>query len=156
MKRRTHLILYLLLSGFFLFLDQFLKYLARTNPKQNYYIWKTWLGWEYLENSGIAFSLPFPNFLIIILTPIILLGLIIFYTKKKNKTKLFHLGIFLIIAGAISNFIDRFLFEVTIDYLRILTSVINLADVMIVLGGGLLIINELKTKSKNTNWFKYL
>ena len=44
------------------------------------------------------------------------------------------LSLILIISGALSNFIDRILFGATIDYIRIFTGVINLADVMIVVG----------------------
>ncbi len=138
------------MSGFFLLLDQILKYIARGNTEFSFYVWKKYLGWEYFENSGIAFSLPFPNWLIIILTPIILLGLFYFVTKKKRPfgtssgrvQPIFYFGIFLIFAGAISNFIDRVLFGITIDYLRILTSVINLADVMIVVGAGIVLLDN--------------
>ena len=134
------------MSGFFLLLDQVLKYFARLNPDFSFYVWNNWLGWEYLENLGVAFSLPMPNWILILATPLILLGLFIFLYRKKSKTNLFYLSLFLIIAGAISNYIDRVLFEVTIDYLRILTGVINLADVMIVVGVGLLLLGEYRKK----------
>jgi len=142
MLNKVHVIIYGLTSGLFLLLDQILKYWARTNPETTYYLWQPWLGWEYLANSGVAFSLPIPNFIMVLLTPLILLAIFIFLYKKINKTNIFFLTIFLIIAGAISNYIDRVLFSVTIDYLRILTGVINLADVMIVGGVGLLIFKE--------------
>ena len=148
MKNKIRLTIYIFVSGFFLCLDQVLKFWARGNQEFSFYIWKNWLGWEYFENAGIAFSFPFPNWLIIILTPIILLGFLYFVTKKKRPFgvssgqlhTIFYLGIFLIFAGAISNFIDRVLFGVTIDYLRVLTGVINLADVMIVVGAGVVLL----------------
>jgi len=150
MKNKIRLTIYIFVSGFFLLLDQVLKYFARVNSEFSFYIWKKYLGWEYFENSGVAFSLPFPNWLIIIITPIILLGLLYFLTKKKRPfgvssgrvQSIFYLGIFLIFAGAISNFVDRVLFCVTIDYLRVLTGVINLADVMIVVGAGIVLIDS--------------
>ena len=146
MKVNSRLALYVFISGFFLCLDQVLKYFARVNPDFSFYIWKNWLGWEYLENLGVAFSLPMPNWVLILITPLILLGLFIFLYRKKNKTNLFYLSLFLIISGAVSNFIDRVLFGVTIDYLRILTGVINMADVMIVVGVGLLLLGEYRKK----------
>ncbi|MFH1947051.1 MAG: signal peptidase II [Candidatus Magasanikbacteria bacterium] len=157
MKNKIHLIIYFFISGFFLFLDQVLKYFARNNSEVSFYVWKKYLGWEYFENSGVAFSLPFPNWLIIIVTPIILLGLLYSINKKKRPfgvssgraQSIFYLGIFLIFAGAISNFIDRVLFGVTIDYLRVLTGVINLADVMIVVGAGLLVLVSNERKRMN-------
>jgi lipoprotein signal peptidase len=130
--------------GGFLFLgDQILKHFARVNPDFAYYIWKPWLGWELFLNDGIAFSLPFPNWLIILITPILLL-LLIAWAKEKKRNKLFYFGVALIISGAVSNFVDRVLWGATIDYLRVLTGVINLADVGIVVG-ALLVVWKAKT-----------
>ncbi len=131
MKAKLHLLTYLLVSGFLFVSDQLLKYLARANADFSYYLWKPWLGWEYFANSGIAFSIPCPNWLIIIATPIIILGILFWYLKSKTY-KLSAIS--LIIAGALSNLTDRILFSATIDYLRFFTGVINLADVMIVGG----------------------
>ena len=150
-NQKIRIIIFLLISGFFLFVDQFLKYFARNNTDFTYYLYKPWLGWEYFTNSGIAFSLPFPNAILIIFTPLIILGLAILLIKqckkKKSCTSLFSLGLLLIIFGAISNFIDRIIFEVTIDYIRLITSVINIADVMIVFGAGLVVFGEWKGKT---------
>ncbi|MEK7064827.1 MAG: signal peptidase II [Patescibacteria group bacterium] len=129
----------IVLVGGFLFLgDQILKYLARVNPDFAYYIWKPWLGWELFLNKGIAFSLPFPNWLIILITPVLLL-LLIAWAKEKQRSKMFYFGVSLIVAGAVSNFVDRVLWGATIDYLRVLTGVINLGDVGIVVGASLLL-----------------
>jgi len=38
------------------------------------------------------------------------------------------------------------LLGITIDYFRIITSIFNIADVMIIVGAGLLIIEEYKNK----------
>lgn len=146
MNQKIRTISLLSLSGFFLLFDQILKYFARLNPDFTYYLWKPRLGWEYYTNTGIAFSLPFPNTILIIITPLIILGLIIFLLNKKTKTNLFCLGTYLILAGAISNLMDRLLFSATIDYLRLITSVINLADILVVGGAALLILNEYKNK----------
>ena len=147
MNFKTRLLIYTLISGFLLFVDQLLKYFARLNPETTYYLWRPWLGWEYFANTGIAFSLPVPNWLVIIFTPFILLGLILWFTKilKKQNANCYLLSaIFLILAGALSNYIDRVIFGVTIDYLRVLTGVINLADLMILGGVLLLLFNNKK------------
>jgi signal peptidase II len=128
-----------MISGFFFVFDQVLKYLARTFPTDKFHLIQNWLGWEYFENPGIAFSLPFPNAALVIATPIILLILVAYIGKKKDLDNNVFLGANLIFFGAISNFTDRILFEVTIDYIRIATSVINIADVMIILGTLILI-----------------
>lgn len=130
-------------GGFFLLIDQLLKWAARSRPDFQYYIFGKWLGWEYMANSGIAFSLPFPNWLLVLITPPIILVLILWFIKSyRGEVVNCYLLIAncLIISGAVSNFVDRVLFSATIDYLRILTGVINLADVMIVAGVGLLVV----------------
>ena len=140
MPKKNRLIIYIL-SGFLFSLDQILKYLARTNPS-TIFVWKKIIGWEYYENIGVAFNLPLPNSLVVFLTPIIIFGMMAFFLKKKNNNFFNNLGAALIILGAISNYIDRILFGVTIDYIRVFTSIINLADLMIVAGVILLILES--------------
>lgn len=143
-KNKTKLPL-IALGGFFLFvLDQIFKYFARTNPQTTYYLWKPWLGWEYYANSGIAFDIPVPSPIVLGLTPLILLGLIIIFLRKKNPSRIFIAGAILIILGAVSNFIDRMLFGITVDYLRVFTSVLNIGDLMILAGVILLLFKNKK------------
>jgi len=133
-------------GGFFLCLDQILKYFARVNPDFTYYIWKPWFGWELFLNKGIAFSLPFPNWLIILITPVLLL-LLFAWSREKKRGQWFQFGVCLIVAGAISNFVDRVLWGATVDYLRVLTGVINLADCMIVIGAVFLLLAKEKDRA---------
>lgn len=128
-------------SGFLFFLDQFFKYLAYSN-QDKVFIWKNIVGWEFYANNGIAFSIPFPNLILLVFMPIIIFVLCAYYLKLKNKNTLQGFAIILIILGAVSNFVDRILFGITIDYLRFFTGVINLADIMIVLGVLLLLLKE--------------
>jgi len=144
--KSNHLKIYFLLSGFLFVLDQFLKYLAFHNQSFRFYLLKPWLGWEYFPNPGIAFGLPVPQFFILLLTPLILLALAYWWNKNTHKTNHFYLGVCLIFAGAISNLIDRIVFSITIDYFRVLTSVINLANITIVIGAVLLLSKNKKSK----------
>jgi len=146
MKIKSRLTIYGLIGGFFLLLDQVLKYLARDNQDFVYYLGTRFLGWEYYPNTGIAFSLPFPNWLLVVVTPILITLLVFWVLQKKKILLTTYIGLFLIIAGALSNFIDRLFFAVTVDYLRVFTGVINLADILIVVGVGLLILGECKFK----------
>lgn len=146
-QHKTHVILSILISGFFLLLDQGFKFFAFRYQDVAAYIVEPWIGWEYFGNPGIAFSLPIPHAAVLFLTPLVLLALFIFYAKKEHKTVLFTLAAILIFGGAVSNYIDRFLFELTIDYIRLGTSVINIADIMIVTGAVMLLFqNEEKKK----------
>lgn len=147
---KTHTILSIILSGFFLLCDQLFKYIAYTHPTIKLYLIKPWFGWEYFENIGIAFGLPLPQYIIRIITPLILIFLLYFLYKNTHKSFLYILGYWLIVGGAISNFIDRLLFSVTIDYIRIIISVINIADIMIVVGTLSLLVHLQKQKMSRT------
>jgi len=148
MFNKVRLLIMILAGGFFLFLDQLFKYLIQTHSDFTFYIWQPWLGVELFFNKGIAFSLPFPNWLLILLTPILLLVLMVWAGQEK-RNQIFWLGIILVLSGAISNFIDRIIIDATVDYLRILTGVINLADVVIV-GGAILLVVNLKNPKANS------
>ncbi|MFA7245080.1 MAG: signal peptidase II [Candidatus Magasanikbacteria bacterium] len=147
----NHLRNYFVLSGFLFALDQLFKYLAYNHQSFRLYLIKPWLGWEYFPNPGIAFGLPVPQKLILLFTPLILAALIYWWKKNKHKTNQFYLGVFFIFAGALSNLIDRIVFNITIDYLRVLTSVMNLADIIIVIGAFMLLSTQKNTtKTKNS------
>ncbi len=135
-------------SGFLFFLDQSFKYISRTNPLTSWYIVKPWLGWEYFENTGIAFSLPFPQLVLIGITPLILLWFFVVLKKQAREHPLLLFSLCLIVFGAVSNLIDRILFGVTLDYIRIATAILNIADIMIATGIGILLLEEIyKTKT---------
>lgn len=127
----------ILISGvFLLIIDQVAKSIAVANPTIVWYVWRPWIGWEYFLNTGIAFSLPFPAPLLLVITPIIL-GVLLYwflYLPRHERHLSTHVGIVGIVCGAISNFVDRVVYGATVDYLRIFTAVINIADILIVLG----------------------
>ncbi len=140
MKKYSHVFLIYSIGGLLFFLDRILKHLAYTNQETNYLFIKNIIGWEYFGNTGIAFSIPLPQIILLLFTPV-LLFLLYKYIKPTN----FYckLGLLLIILGALSNYIDRVLFNITIDYLRLFTSIFNIADIM-VLSGILVIIKTTK------------
>lgn len=130
-------------DGFFLLLDQFLKWQATHSWNQTKLISK-YFGWQPFINPGAAFSLPLPNWLILALSlPIIFL--IIFLLSKEYKQNYLCLIWALILTGAISNFFDRLFYRHVIDYFALITGVINLGDVLIVTG---LVLYLLRWKSK--------
>lgn len=139
---------YIALGGFLLIVvDQALKNLALTHQTFRWYVLNPWLGWEFFSNHGIAFSLAVPQAVTIIITPPVILVLWGFLLRKKVfSSELFLAGV-LITAGAISNYLDRLFWHSTVDYVRILFSVINLADVVIICGAFLLWKNHQKIKN---------
>ncbi len=131
-------------SGLFFLIDQIFKYLARSHPDFSFYLLPNRLGWEFYTNNGIAFSIPLPSILILTLTPAVLLLLIYITATEKNKSPLFFLSLLLIIFGAFSNLIDRIFFQATLDYIRLYSGVINVADIMILSGAVLFVVDSFK------------
>ena len=90
----------------------------------------------YSENTGIAFSIPFPFTLLMILT-VFLIGLILYFSYKEldlNK-KLSIFSVSLVIGGALGNLADRLAKGYVVDFLSIWKyPLFNLADVFIVAG----------------------
>lgn len=147
MLKKIHL-LSLILGGFFLCLDQIIKHFFLAHTSFSFYIIKPWLGLEYFENPGIAFGIPLPNAVVLILTPLVIFLLLILFFKPTTKS-LHSWAFSCIIAGAISNFVDRIFFDFTVDYIRIFTSILNIGDILIVVGALLLLSSELKKKESS-------
>ncbi|PIT87214.1 MAG: hypothetical protein COU31_03905 [Candidatus Magasanikbacteria bacterium CG10_big_fil_rev_8_21_14_0_10_40_10] len=121
-----------MLSGFFLFLDQLCKYLALRQWKNTYSL-TNFLGWHPFANYGAAFGLVLPRSLIIILSCLILLTIFYLIFKQKNKFNIFSAWI-LVATGALSNLFDRAFRGFVVDYFYLITGYINLADILIVVG----------------------
>ena len=88
-----------------------------------------------------------PQGFIIILT-IIILALIAYHLYKQIKsdgqTKSFIIqySLFSILTGAVSNLIDRLTYHHTVDYIFAFTGYINLADILIVAGFVVYLVNK--------------
>jgi signal peptidase II len=126
-KTCKHIFLFSL-AGLFFIIDRLLKWYAITVEPFGF----TYLGFEYFENTGIAFSIPVPQSITLILTPIIVIALLHYMHDTTDRIRWF--AWILICTGAFSNFIDRILFGYVIDYIRIGTAIINIADIIIVIG----------------------
>ena len=131
--------------GFFLFLDRFLKWQALNNWLEKRII-KNYFGWQPFLNKGAAFSITIPNWLIIILTAIII-GFIFFLLSQEYNTISRLWAWSLILTGALSNLYDRLVYSYVIDYLAFVTGVINIADMLIILGLIIYLLTSLKKTS---------
>jgi signal peptidase II len=136
MSSKKALLLFFI-CGVFLLLDQGLKWQS-THAWSKPALVATWLGWYPFLNPGVAFSIPLPPLVVLFVTiPLILLmvwQLVRLYSKSGAASMLQFAAFSFIITGAISNIIDRVSYHNTLDYFLIWTGVINVADVMIVLG----------------------
>jgi len=98
-------------------------------------------------NKGIAFSLPINGAIF----PILILSILIFFIYKYGNKyinfnfKLSPILIALILGGAISNIIDRFLYGAVVDFISISKfPVFNIADSCISVSAVLIIVFQKK------------
>lgn len=115
-------------------LDLITKYLAKINLQETKNLVGDFLYLRYVENIGIAFSIPVTGLFLKILTISIICVIFWYYfteEKKKNNT-LINLSFCLIFAWAIWNGYERVFREKVIDFIGVqYFSVFNLADVYI-------------------------
>lgn len=121
-------ILYALLLAGLIAIDQLSKYTVRAG------------GASYICNSGIAFGLPLPAFLFwTFWSAAIALLFVVLYRKNLAYGPFFAI---LILAGALSNILDRAQFGCVTDFIDIkFWPIFNLADIYITIGVILLTLN---------------
>lgn len=112
-------------------------------------------------NLGVAFSLlSGMEREFIVGMRIVIVAFVLWLSRRTPKDRPFaHAGFALIIAGAIGNLIDGFIYGHVIDYILFHTAtwsfaVFNLADSFITVGAGLVILDELfgpKSKPETTD-----
>ena len=100
-------------------------------------------------NYGVAFSMlsGMDGWFIVGLRLVVVAFVIWLWRQTPKVRGIAHAGYALIIAGALGNLIDRFLFGYVIDYILFYTetwsfAVFNLADSFITIGAGLVILDE--------------
>jgi len=126
----------LIVIAMFFIGDRILKAIAlNSGQNQIFPLIKGWLNFHYVPNPYIAFSLPLSGLLLTIIITVfvlLLLSYIIYLILNKKSSKALILPLTVILFGAISNLLDRYLYGAVIDYfdLRYFT-VFNIADVMI-------------------------
>lgn len=116
--------LFFLINGCLLIADRLTKY----------YFFTTKYG-LFQRNSGHFFLLA-DNSFFIMLSPI-LLGLLIWFLKKKQPSPPLAIGLSLIIIGGVSNLFDRIVFGYVIDWINLPIfpfSIFNIADIAIIIG----------------------
>ena len=133
-------------------IDQITKAIARATlkPKGSVSIIKNFFSFTYVENKGGAWG-SFNGLLwLFIIVTILSLGVMFYLLKDFNlKTNpIFSIGLALLIAGSIGNFIDRIAFKYVTDFLDFIIfgydfPVFNVADICIVIGVGMLIVHLL-------------
>lgn len=136
----------ILLVTILVFIDQYVKYLTVNNLEvfETMPIIENVFHLTYYRNKGAAFSiLSEHTWLLTLISIIAVLVIIYIIFKKLLKHKLGYISLYLILAGAIGNLIDRIRLGYVIDMFdfRIINfAVFNMADVFVSVGGFFLII----------------
>ncbi len=132
--------LFWLVSIINLIIDQITKYLVVIKFQkigQTFPLWEGVFHFTYQQNTGAAFSLfQGGAFWLKWLSLIVSLALII-YALSDNLSKFEQIGYGFILAGALGNGVDRFLFGYVVDFLdfRLINfPIFNIADTCINLG----------------------
>lgn len=108
------------------------------------------IGWRYFafeqfHNTGVAFGIPLPPWFVLPLTFIFIVALLS-WAWRARASRFVVLGAGLVAVGALSNAVDRVMYGYTIDYLRVINAILNLADVWVVVGIYMLLFWNKKTQ----------
>lgn len=97
------------------------------------------------RNPGIAFDIPLPMLLTILVSAAILVVFMVFLVQALHHRAPSAAAFIFLIAGATSNLYDRLRFGAVIDVIEIVPhSIWNIADGMILIGLALLLLREPK------------
>ncbi len=143
--------LYLVLIIILIIADQVSKYVVLQNLKaiETFPIIQDVFHFTYTENTGAAFSIfRDKKIFLLILTSLAMLGVFYYLIKlmKEPSKILLKLSLSLIVAGGVGNIVDRFRLGYVVDFIdfRLINfAIFNVADIFIVVGAGLLLIDSL-------------
>ncbi|MCR4280287.1 MAG: signal peptidase II [Candidatus Komeilibacteria bacterium] len=132
------------LTGLFI-IDRVAKYLALSDLSETgLFCCQNLVGLRLHLNEGIAFGIPLPPAISIILAAVVIFVLI-FYLYKNRLSMATYFGGGLIVIGAVSNLLDKIFHGAVVDFLELARiSVINLSDVYILTGIVLLLTRRSK------------
>ncbi len=138
-----------------LVVDQLIKKIITANLviSESLYVIPKFFYLTYVKNTGGAWSILNSVPYLLVMISALFLVLISQYIRKKNSfTKFEIIYLSMIIGGVLGNFMDRILVDGVIDYLgfqfgNYYYPIFNLADIMIVLGIFLVIIETIRRDS---------
>lgn len=103
---------------------------------------------QLARNTGVAFSIPLPHWLLFILLPTLLFLVVAWWLDSYHHHDFATAsGLILIIVGAVANGLDRLRYGFIVDYINVpWFTVFNLADVMITLGALIVILMAIQSR----------
>lgn len=126
----------MLVAAIFLVADRIMKSLALAQWTDRHVELFPGVQLTFLLNKGIALSVPLTGTVGLVLILLLFCALLVWFVLSIRRQQWLRASLLLVILlGAGSNIVDRFLYGGVVDYLQIVfPSVINLADVMVVGG----------------------
>lgn len=146
-------VVYFLLSGALVVVDQVVKYLVRQGiPLHTAVDFLPGMALTYVQNTGAAFSLfQEHTWLLALLSGVVSAALVVALARKIFPHWWGMLALALLLGGAVGNFIDRLLLGYVTDMFAttfINFPVFNVADIGVVLGGVLLCVYVISEERK--------
>ncbi len=147
---------YYILAGIVLVLDQMTKWLVVTNMTlhQQIPIIENVLYLTSHRNKGAAFGILQGQMWLFFIVTIFVVGFVVYYLNKHAKeSKLLGISLGLVLGGAIGNFIDRLFRGEVVDFVDVYIftydfAIFNVADMALVIGVGVLILQILLEEGK--------
>ncbi len=155
MKEKFKIILIAVIS---VILDQIVKYLIiskSTLYKKNPVI-DGFFNITYVQNRGAAWGILNNNIILLVVITVLALGLICSFIFKESNIKKLDIVLYgMLLGGIIGNFIDRIFRGYVIDFLDFIIfgydfPVFNIADMLIVISVGIMIITYWRSRNENT------
>lgn len=142
----------LIISSIILVLDQIIKsvIISFITYQETIHLIPKFLYLTYVKNTGGAWSIFDSNPVFLIIIGLICICCLGFYIYKKNTFNKMEVAYYSLIAGGIlGNFVDRIFSSGVIDYIGTIFGsyyfpIFNLADICIVCGAVLLLINSFR------------
>lgn len=134
------LAVYLIISALLVGVDQWVKYLTVSNISlgETKDFIPGFLSFTYIRNTGAAWSLlEGKMWFFYIITVIVVAVVVYILAKHVNGSKWFTIGLTLVLAGAIGNFVDRLRLGYVVDMFQtdfINFPIFNVADMSLVIG----------------------
>ncbi len=151
-NKKIRLLWYFLLAFFIFELDRTTKQIAVHYATESYYV-NSFLSFDLVINRGVTNGLFYTEsqtwFMVLngVITCIIIL--LAFFAIERWRRNKFILGHVLVLAGAISNLLDRLTFDGVVDFIHISFNgwsfpIFNIADICIVIGVIIMLITHLR------------
>lgn len=147
---------YYILALIVLFLDQLTKWIVVSSMeiRQSIPIIENLLYFTSHRNKGAAFGILQGQMWLFYIVTVIVVIFVVYYMKKYAKdSKLLGVSLGLVLGGAIGNFVDRLFRGEVVDFIDVYIftydfAIFNVADMALVIGVGLLMIQVILEEKK--------